>query len=211
MNSCTDAHPRMHQHTWKPECMLIHAGAQYTRKYVHIHACTYTHQHLHVCSHGCIHTYTGTHICTCTHTHMQVHMPPCTHTCTTEATEAFPVGRDLGYSVCFPSLQRKITQSTKNHSSWPQMDGWSPQKPQEIICTLQGSETLESHDPWSLLATGLQLGFRAVSGDNLRGLRWIALSVRKDVIYLTGGATLAPKKMFSLSCSPSDIKTHSER
>lgn len=197
----------MHAHTCRctihgEVCAHTH---RYTWRYVHIHI------HTPAPVPGCIHTNIGTHICTCTHTHMQVHMPPCTHTCTTEATEAFSVGHDLGYSVCFPSLQRKITQSTKKHSSWSQMDGWSPRKPQEIIFTLQGSETLESHDPWPLLATGLQLGFIAVSGDNLRGLRLIALNVRKDVIYLTGGTTLAPKKMFSLSCSPSDIKTHSER
>lgn len=80
-----------------------------------------------------------------------------------------------------------------------------------MIFVLQGSATLENHDPWPLFGTSLQLGFTAVSGDNLLGLRLIALSVWKDVIYLTGGTTLAPKKIFSLACSPLDLKTPSER
>lgn len=70
----------------------------------------------------------------------------------------------------------------------------SPRK----ISTLQGSAILENHDPWPLLATDLQLGFIAARGDNLLGLRLIALSVQEDVIHLTGGTTLAPEKMFSL-------------
>lgn len=135
MNSCTHA-----QDTQIHTCTYTHAPA-HMDTWMHTHTCMYT-IHIcmsihtcrciytaapvpaHVCSHGCIHT--GVHLCECTHTHMQVHTLPCTQACTTEATEAFPVGHDLGYSVCFPSLHRKITQSIKNHSSWPQMDGWSP-------------------------------------------------------------------------------------
>lgn len=132
IHTCTYTYAPAHMDTWMHahtcRCAIHISMCTHTQKYVHIHAGAYTHQHLylHMCSHGCIHTYTGTHICECTHAHMQMHIPPCTHACTTEATEAFPVGHDLGYSVCFPSLQRKITQSIKNHSSWPQMDGWSP-------------------------------------------------------------------------------------
>lgn len=72
--------------------------------------------------------------------------------------------------------------------------------------TLQGSVILENHDPWPLQATDFQLGFAVVSGDGLLGLRrQRALSVQKDVIHLTGGTTLALKKMCSLSGSPLDV------
>lgn len=67
-----------------------------------------------------------------------------------------------------------------------------------MISILQGSQILENHDPRPLLATDLWLGFLAVGGCNLPGLRFITLSVQEDVIYLTEGTTFAPKKMFSL-------------
>lgn len=80
-----------------------------------------------------------------------------------------------------------------------------------MISTLQGFAILENHDPQPLLATDLQLGFIAVSGHNLLGLRFVVLSVQEDVIYLTGGTTFTPKKMFSSLGSPLDVRNHSER
>lgn len=51
---------------------------------------------------------------------------------------------------------------------------------------------------WPFLATDLPLGFIEAGGCNLLGLRFIALSVQEDAIYLTGGMAFAPKKMFYL-------------
>lgn len=76
--------------------------------------------------------------------------------------------------------------------------GGAPREPQEIVSTLQGSAILQNHDPRLLLATDLWLGFVAVGDCNLLGLRFITLSVQEDVIYLPGGTTFAPKKMFPL-------------
>lgn len=83
--------------------------------------------------------------------------------------------------------------------------------PQEMISTLWGSAILENDDPQPLLATDLRLGFIAVGGHNLLGLRFVAFSVQEDVIYLTGGTTFTPKKMFSSPGSPLDLRNHSER
>ena len=80
-----------------------------------------------------------------------------------------------------------------------------------MISTLQGSAVLENRDPWPLLATDLQLGFIAVGGHNLLGLRSVALSVQEDVIHLAGGTTFTPKKMFSPPGSPLDLRNRSER
>lgn len=55
-------------------------------------------------------------------------------------------------------------------------------------------------------ADDFQSGFTAVGGNNLLGLRrQVALIVQKDVIYLTGGTTLALKKTCSRSGSPLDV------
>lgn len=80
-----------------------------------------------------------------------------------------------------------------------------------MISTLQGSAILENHDPWPLLASDLQLEFIAVGGYNLLGLSFTALSVQEDVIYLTGGATLLPRKCFPSPGSPLHLRNHSER
>ena len=109
--------------------MLIDAQV-HTHKYIHTHAlCTRrTHTHPHTCTLRCV----CTHIHTQMYTHVQVHTHTHTHALTSvnhdftaEATGAFPVGDAFYYSVYFPSLQWEITQNRKNHSSWPQMDGWS--------------------------------------------------------------------------------------
>lgn len=51
------------------------------------------------------------------------------------------------------------------------MDGWShPGTPGNDVCPAGVSAILEHHDPWPLQATDLQVGFRAVGGDNLLGL-----------------------------------------
>lgn len=77
---------------------------------------------MHACSHThyigrCIHMSMCIHIYTLVHRH--------THACTADATGTFPVGEGFCCFVCFPSLQWEITQSLKNHSSGPQMVGWS--------------------------------------------------------------------------------------
>lgn len=83
--------------------------------------------------------------------------------------------------------------------------------PQEMISTLQGSAILENHDTGPLLAADPSLGFIAASGYNLQGLRFIALSVQEDVIYLTGRQLLLPGKCFTSPDSPLDSRNRSER
>ena len=84
--------------------------------------------------------------------------------------------------------------------------GGATWEPQEIISTLQASAILENRDPRPLLATDLRLGFVAVGGCNLLGVRFITLGVQEDVIYLPKGTTFAPKKMFSLPSLPFRFK-----
>ena len=159
---------------------------------------THIHMHPHMCTLGCV----CTHIQTQMYTHVQVHTNTCTHTCethdfTAEVTGAFPGGEAFYYSAYFPSLQWEITQNLKNHSLRPQMDGWStPGAPGNSFHPAGVCNSVES---WCTASfTDLWLGFVAVGGCNLLGLRFIMLSVQEDVIYLPGGTTFAPKKMFSL-------------
>lgn len=116
------------------------------------------------------------------------------------------------WAIQFVSLHFREKSLGASRITPPVPDGWAePLGAPGKDFALQGSVSLENRDPWPLLATSLQLGFIAINGDNLLGVRLIALSVRKDVIYLTGGTTLAPKKIFSLSCSPLDLKTPPQR
>lgn len=148
------------------------------------------------------------HVHTWMHTYTQVRAHPCVQTCMAEATGASPGGEGFCYSVCFPSLT-----VVKNHSkpqkllfSEAQTGGRSHPGAPGRDPTLQGSAILENHEPWPLRATDFQSGFTAVGGDSLPGLRrQVALIVQKDVIYLTGGTTLALKKTCSLSGSPLDV------
>lgn len=168
--------------------------------YTHTHCAHkgHTYTRTHICAHGCVCTHIHTQMCT----HVQVHTNTCTHTCethdfTAEATGAFPGGEAFYYSAYFPSLQWEITQNLKNHSFRPQMDGWStPGAPGNSFHPTGVCNSVESW--YTASFTDLWLGFVAVGDCNLLGLRFIMLSVQEDVIYLPGGTTFAPKKMFSL-------------
>lgn len=148
----THAQTHMHQHMWTHGCMHMHPGVQYTHVGAHIHRsrCTY----IYTPAPAHVPTWMHSHIHRCTHTHMQVHIPPCMHAYTNEATKAFPVEHGLGYSVCFPSLQRKVTWSIKNHSSCPWWMGGAPGSPRKGFRTAgvcvsgeSGSMASFSHQP----------------------------------------------------------------
>lgn len=107
---------------------------------------------------------------------------------------------------------KKIIQSFKYHFvPGPRWMGGAHWAPQEMISTLQGSAILENRDTGPLLAADPSLGFIAASGYNLQGLRFIALSVQEDVIYLTGRQLLLPGKCFTSPDSPLDSRNRSER
>jgi hypothetical protein len=107
--------------------------------------------------------------------------------------------------ICFSG--KKIIPSLRNHIlPGPRWIGGANQEPQEMFSTLQGSAILENHDTEPLLAADPSLGFIAVSGYNLWGLRFIALGVQEDVIYLTGGQLLLPGKCFYLPWLTSRFK-----
>lgn len=107
---------------------------------------------------------------------------------------------------------KKIIQSLKNHFiPGPRWMGGARWEPQEMISTLQGSAILENRDTGPLLAADPSLGFIAVHGYNLQGLRFIALSVQEDVIYLTGRQLLLPGKWFTSPASPLDFRNCFER
>lgn len=193
-----------------------HGGHTFTCTHTHTRTghITQAHTQLHVVTHGCMPTWVHTHMRVLhTHAHTQAHAHTCTYTRTADASGAFPVGGRGGAAiqVVFLYFSRKSLKASRITPPGPQWMDRIAWEPQETISTLQGSAILENHDPQALLATDLQSGFIAVSGHNLLGPRFVALSVQEDVIYLTGGTTFTPKKMFSSPDSPLDVRNHSER
>lgn len=158
---------------------------------MHTHTCIVrtkdTHTHPHICTLRCM----CTHIHTQMYTHVQVHTHALTrvkHDFTAEATGAFPVGEAFYYSAYFPSLQWEITQNLKNHSSRPQMDGWStPGAPGNSfrpagVCNSVESWSTASFSHWPLVevCSSWWLQFAGIKIYNAQCSRRCNLPPRRD-------------------------------
>lgn len=176
-------------HTW------IHAPTHRTHMHAHIRTCD-----------------TLMHACTRTRAHMDAHIyagarTPMRANLHGSSHRSIPRRRGFLLFSLFPfTVVKNHSKPQKLLFSEAQTGGRSHPGAPGRDSTLQGSAILENHEPWPLRATDFQSGFTAVGGDSLPGLRrQVALIVQKDVIYLTGGTTLALKKTCSLSGSPLDV------
>lgn len=152
---------------------------------MHLRSCTSVHI---VYTHS---PYTCTHKAQCTSTHMDEYS-------LVEANGVLPAETVSAVQLAFICFCEKSLNASR--ISFPSIpNGWEekPRSPQNDfrtagVCNFGESWSKASFSCWPLV------GFRAVNGYNLPGLRFIALSVKEDVIYLTGGTVFAPKKMFYL-------------
>ena len=140
-----------------------------------------------------------THVQARTHTHTHTHMHSHVWNTWFHSWSHRSVPSRAGFLLFslfpFPSVRN---HSKPQESLFPTPDGWveHPRSPRNSSHPAGVCNSVES---WSTASfTDLWPGFVAVGGCNLLGLRFIMLSVQEDVIYLPGGTTFAPKKMFSL-------------